>query len=77
MGLRTKNVTLKATEAEHAAWSAAAKADGRTLSQWLARRANGEPTTPPMMLAPPVFPPQPAQPAPAVPARRRPRLKGR
>jgi hypothetical protein len=44
---KAKMIGLRATAAERAAWELAASADGRTLSAWIARRCNGEPTTAP------------------------------
>jgi hypothetical protein len=44
---KTAQTTIRMTEAEREAWEAAARADGRTLSAWIARRCNGEPTTAP------------------------------
>ncbi len=71
---RGKFIGVWVTEAEHAAWSAAAETDGRPLSTWVARRCNGQPTIPP------VFPPPQAaqlvQP-PAAPTQRPARRKGR
>jgi hypothetical protein len=72
---RTKSIGVKATETEKAAWSAAARTDGRTLSQWIARRCNGESATPPVFTPPAApLPPQPAQPA---PVKHPPRRRGR
>jgi hypothetical protein len=48
MSKRDQNIGVKATLAERRAWEAAARADGRTLSTWIARRCNGQPTTAPM-----------------------------
>jgi len=41
-------IGLRATAAERGAWEKAAAKDGRTLSAWIARRCNGEPTTAPV-----------------------------
>lgn len=46
---RTEQTTIRMTEAERAAWERAAEQDGRTLSAWIARRCNGEPTTAPVL----------------------------
>jgi hypothetical protein len=54
MALRTAVIGVRATKAEHAAWEAAAKADGRSLSSWIARRCNGQPATAPAL------PPEPS-----------------
>jgi hypothetical protein len=45
---RSKVVGVTATPAEHRAWAEAAKADGRSLSSWISRRCNGDPTTAPV-----------------------------
>jgi hypothetical protein len=45
---KTAQTTIRMTEAEREAWEAAARADGRTLSAWIVRRCNGEPTTVPV-----------------------------
>ena len=45
---KTAQTTLRMTVAEREAWEAAASADGRTLSAWIVRRCNGEPTTAPV-----------------------------
>jgi hypothetical protein len=52
---KTAQTTIRMTEAEREAWEAAARADGRTLSAWIVRRCNGEPTTAPE-LPPPAAP---------------------
>jgi len=44
------------TEAERAAWEEAARLDGRTLSAWIVRRCNGEPTVAPVLPARPAAP---------------------
>lgn len=49
---KTAQTTIRMTEAEREAWEAAAKADGRTLSAWIVRRCNGQPTTEPVFAAP-------------------------
>lgn len=49
---KTEQTTIRMTKAEREAWEAAARADGRTLSAWIARRCNGEPTTAPVLSAP-------------------------
>lgn len=49
---KTAQTTIRMTEAEREAWEAAARADGRTLSAWILRRCNGEPTTAPVLPAP-------------------------
>ena len=41
-------IGLRATAAEREAWEMAARRDGRTLSAWIVRRCNGDPTTAPM-----------------------------
>ena len=51
---RAAAIGLRATAAEREAWANAARQDGRTLSAWIVRRCNGEPTTAPV---------QPAQPS--------------
>ena len=48
---KTAQTTIRMTAAEREAWEAAAKADGRTLSAWIVRRCNGEPTTAPVFAA--------------------------
>ncbi|HEU5275131.1 MAG TPA: hypothetical protein VFU97_15830 [Xanthobacteraceae bacterium] len=50
---KTAQTTIRMTDAEREAWEAAARADGRTLSAWIVRRCNGEPTTAPVLPAPP------------------------
>lgn len=40
-------IGLRATAAERAAWERAAEADGRSLSDWIARRCNGKSATAP------------------------------
>ncbi len=40
---------IRVTKAELDAWEAAARADRRTLSEWIARRCNGERTTGPLL----------------------------
>jgi hypothetical protein len=58
---RNAQTTLRMTEAQRDAWEAAARADGRTLSAWIVRRCNGEPTTAPTFAASaPAAPPAPA-----------------
>jgi len=49
---KTAQTTIRMTEAEREAWEAAARADGRTLSAWILRRCNGQPTTAPVLPAP-------------------------
>lgn len=49
---KTAQTTIRMTEAEREAWEAAARADGRTLSAWIVRRCNGEPTAAPVLPAP-------------------------
>ena len=44
---RTEAIGIRVTKTERDAWNAAAKADGRTLSAWIARRCNGDPTVAP------------------------------
>ena len=46
---KTAQVTLRMTEAEREAWEEAARLDGRTLSAWIVRRCNGEPSTAPVL----------------------------
>jgi uncharacterized protein (DUF1778 family) len=41
-------IGLRATATEREAWERAARRDGRTLSAWIVRRCNGEPTTAPV-----------------------------
>jgi hypothetical protein len=52
-------VGVRVSDEDRAAWQAAADADGRTLSAWVKRRCNGEPTTEPVRAAssPPVTKP--------------------
>jgi hypothetical protein len=40
-------IGLRATAAERAAWERAAETDGRSLSDWIARRCNGKSATAP------------------------------
>lgn len=49
---KTAQTTIRMTEAEREAWEAAARADGRTLSAWIVRRCNGEPTMAPKLPTP-------------------------
>jgi hypothetical protein len=49
---KTAQTTIRMTEAERAAWEEAARLDGRTLSAWIVRRCNGEPTVAPVLSAP-------------------------
>lgn len=49
---KTAQTTIRMTEAEREAWGCAARLDGRTLSAWIVRRCNGEPTAAPMLPAP-------------------------
>jgi len=49
---KTAQTTIRMTAAERKAWEAAANADGRTLSAWIVRRCNGQPTTEPVFAAP-------------------------
>ena len=49
---KTEQTTIRMTEAEREAWEEAARLDGRTLSAWIVRRCNGEPTTVPVLSAP-------------------------
>ncbi len=49
---RAAMIGLRATAAERRAWEIAARQDGRTLSAWIVRRCNGEPTTAPVPPAP-------------------------
>jgi len=49
---KTAQTTIRMTEAERAAWEEAARLDGRTLSAWIVRRCNGEPTIAPVLSAP-------------------------
>lgn len=44
---KDKEVKIRISFADHAAWSAAAKADNRKLSDWIRLRCNGQPTTAP------------------------------
>jgi len=48
---KTAQTTVRMTEAEREAWEAAARADGRTLSAWIVRRCNDEPTMAPVLPA--------------------------
>jgi hypothetical protein len=50
---KTAQTTIRMTEAERAAWEEAARLDGRTLSAWIVRRCNGEPTIAPARPAAP------------------------
>lgn len=52
---RAATIGLRATAAEREAWEIAARQDGRTLSAWIVRRCNGEPTTAPRQPARPSF----------------------
>ena len=52
---RAATIGLRATAAEREAWEIAARQDGRTLSAWIVRRCNGEPTTAPRQPAQPSF----------------------
>jgi hypothetical protein len=49
---KTAQTTIRMTEAERDAWECAARLDGRTLSAWIVRRCNGEPTAAPMLSVP-------------------------
>jgi hypothetical protein len=49
---KTEQTTIRMTEAEREAWEEAARLDGRTLSAWIVRRCNGEPTIAPVLSAP-------------------------
>jgi hypothetical protein len=49
---KTAQTTIRMTDAEREAWERAARLDGRTLSAWIVRRCNGEPTTVPVLSAP-------------------------
>src|SRR4051812_49327294 len=46
-------IGLRATAAERETWERAARRDGRTLSAWIVRRCNGDPTTAPASSAQP------------------------
>ena len=46
---KAAQTTIRMTEVEREAWEQAAAADGRSLSAWITRRCNGEPTTAPML----------------------------
>jgi phosphoketolase len=48
---KTAQTTIRMTEAEREAWECAARLDWRTLSAWIVRRCNGEPTAVPMLSA--------------------------
>ncbi len=48
---KTAQTTIRMTEAEREAWEHAARLDGRTLSAWIVRRCNGEPTIAPALAA--------------------------
>jgi hypothetical protein len=52
-------IGIRASVEDRAAWQAAADADGRSLSAWIVRRCNGEPTTEPVRSA---IAPAPAKP---------------
>jgi hypothetical protein len=49
---KTAQTTIRMTDAEREAWERAARLDGRTLSAWIVRRCNGEPTIAPVLSAP-------------------------
>lgn len=49
---KTAQTTIRMTDAEREAWEKAARLDGRTLSAWIVRRCNGEPTIAPVLSAP-------------------------
>ena len=49
---KTAQTTIRMTDAEREAWEQAARLDGRTLSAWIVRRCNGEPTAAPVLSAP-------------------------
>lgn len=49
---KAAQTTIRMTEAEREAWERAARLDGRSLSGWIVRRCNGEPTTAPVLSAP-------------------------
>ena len=49
---KTAQTTIRMTDAEREAWEKAARLDGRTLSAWIVRRCNGEPTIAPAFSAP-------------------------
>jgi hypothetical protein len=56
---KTAQTTIRMTDAEREAWEKAARLDGRTLSAWIVRRCNGEPTTVPVLPPPAVPKPRP------------------
>lgn len=43
-----KVIKVRVSDSDHAAWTAAAKADNRTLADWIRMRCNGLPTTSPI-----------------------------
>ena len=45
--VRDKNIIIRLSAEERAAWQAAADSDGRSLSDWIRRRCNGDVTTVP------------------------------
>ena len=45
--VRDKNIIIRLSAEERAAWQDAADKDGRTLSDWIRRRCNGDATTAP------------------------------
>jgi hypothetical protein len=47
--LRDAWIGIRTTTAMREAWEAAARADGRTLTSWLIARANGLPSTEPVL----------------------------
>lgn len=44
---KTASIGIRVSPDDRKAWEAAAKADGRSLSDWITRRCNGAPTTSP------------------------------
>jgi hypothetical protein len=45
---RTEHINFRASAADRNSWIRAAKADGRSLTDWIIRRCNGETTSPPV-----------------------------
>lgn len=45
---RTEHINFRASAADRNSWIRAAKSDGRSLTDWIIRRCNGNPTTAPV-----------------------------
>ena len=45
--MKRAHVALRITATDHRAWQRAARVDGRSLSDWIIRRCNGDTATPP------------------------------